>query len=167
MTCVKSMLLTRAQFADNLKRGTEALREDIARYCWNQLPEGDRYFVLLNSSFDGNPLAPGEHIFPDHATAQTDVRVAWTAEEVVERLWRNGKIPEWIDITPYEADADFLYSELRCCGRFTDEEVHLYHKQEGYPPFHKFGPIFPVGYRDLEQDGKFDLHCYRDRKPNA
>ena len=83
------------------------------------------------------------------------------------RLWRDGRIPEWIDITPYEVDGSFLYSELRCCGRFTDEETHLYHKQEGYPPFHVSGPIVPVGYRDLEQDGKFDLHCYRERKKNT
>jgi hypothetical protein len=161
------MLLTREQFRDNLKSATDAVRENIARFCWNEVPGRDRYFIILNSSYDGNPLAAGECIFLDHDRPQTDTRVARTAEDVVERLWRNGKVPEWIDITPYEIDADFLYSELRCCGRFTDEEVHLYHKKEGYPPFHRFGPIFPVGYRDMERDGKFDLHCYRDRKPRT
>ena len=161
------MPLTREQFGEHLKRGMEAVRKNIARLCWNEVPEQDRYFILLNSSFDGNPLAPGEHVFPDHDVPQSDTRVARTPEEVVERLWRDRKVPEWIDITPYEADAEVLYSELRCCGRFTNEEVYLYHKQEGYPPFHIFGPILPVGWRDLEQDGKFDLHCYRDRKPNA
>ena len=124
----------------------------------------NRYFVILNGSFDGNPLASGEHIFPDHDVPQFDARVPRSAEEVVECLWRGGKIPEWIDITPYEADGTFLYSELLCCGRFTDDDGLLYHKREGYPPFHVFGPVLPVGYRNLEQDGKFDLHSLRDRK---
>lgn len=161
------MLLTREQFAENLKRGTDAVRKNIARLCWNQVPQQDRYLVLLNSSFDGNPLAPGERTFPDHEKLQADARVARTSEQVVERLWRDGSVPEWIDITPYEVDGDFLYSELRCCGRFTDQDVHLYHKQERYPPFRQFGPVLPVGYRSLEEDGKFDLHCYRDRKRNT
>jgi hypothetical protein len=130
------------------------------------LPDQNRYFVFLNSSFDGNPLAPGEHFFPDHDILQTDARVARNAEEVIEKLWRDGLVPEWIDITPFEAGHGFLYLELRCCGRFTPEEALLYHKQEGYPPFHLFGPIQPVSCRDLERDGKFDLHCYRDRKVN-
>ena len=158
------MALTREQFGQNLAKGTEAVRRNSVQFCWNDLPIENRYFILLNSSFDGNPLAPGEHIFPNHDWPQADTQVARTADEVVERLWRDGKIPEWIDITPYEAEQDLLYFELRCCGRFTANEAHLYHKQEGYPPFHKFGPIEPVGYRGLELDGKFDLHCYRDRK---
>src|SRR5690606_5953112 len=116
---------------------------------------------------DRNPLAPGEYLFPDHDVPQTDARVARSADEVVERLWRDGKIPEWIDITPYEVSDGILYSELRCCGRFTDDEIFLYHKGEGYPPFHVFGPIVPAGYRGLELDGQFDLHCYRDRKRNT
>jgi hypothetical protein len=161
------MPITPEQFGEHLRRGTAAVRKAIAKFCWNALPDQDRYFVILNSSFDGNPLAPGEHVFPDHDMPQLDVRLPRPAEEVVQKLWRAGQIPEWIDITPYEADRDFLYSELRCCGRFTDQEAHLYHKEEGYPPFHIFGPINPVGYRDLERDGKFDLHCYRDRKKST
>lgn len=157
------MPLTREQFAANLERGIKAVRNNISRLCWNAVPEGDRYFIILNSSFDGNALAPGEHLFPDHDRPQVDARVARSVEEVVERLWRDGRVPEWIDITPYEVQGDFLYSELRCCGRFTDQEALLYHRKEGYPPFHIFGPVLPVGYRDLERDGKFDLHCYRDR----
>ena len=161
------MPLSREQFVQHLGLGIAAVRSNITRFCWNDLPSGDRYFIILNSSYDGNPLAPGEHVFPDHDVPQADARVPRSAEEVVERLWRDGKIPEWIDITPYEVGDGFLYSELRCCGRFTDDEGHLYHKREGYPPFHIFGPILPVGYRDLEHDGKFDLHCYRDRKKSS
>lgn len=157
------MPFKREQFANNLQLATEAMRKNIEQLCWNQLPDENRYFILLNSSFDGNPLAPGEHIFPDHDLPQSDARIAQTLEQVVERLWREGLIPEWIDVTPFEATKDFLFLELRCCGRFTKQTNHLYHVQEGYPPFHKFGPVLPAGWRDLERDGKFDLHCYRDR----
>lgn len=119
---------------------------------------------MLNGSCDGNPLLTGEHIFPGHVEQKNDAQVSKSAEVVVECLWRSGKIPVWIDITPYETDGVFLYLKLLCCGRFTDDEGLLYHQREGYPPFHLFGPVQPVGYRGLEQDGKFDLHCFRDRK---
>ena len=104
------MPLTREQFARNLELGIAAVREAIARFCWNELPPADRYFVILNGSFDGNPLAPGEHVFPDHDVAQPDARVPRSADEVVERLWRDGKIPEWIDITPYEVSGDCRFA---------------------------------------------------------
>ncbi len=157
------MPITREQFRRHLQLGTEAVRHNIELLCWNEIPALDRYFIILNGSYDKNPLAPGEYFFPDHNCPQTDRRIPRSAEEVVERLWRGGKVPEWIDITPYEVDGTCLYSELLCCGRFTDQENILYHRGEGYPPFHKFGPVLPNGYRDLKQDGKFDLHSYRDR----
>jgi hypothetical protein len=146
------MPVTREQFAENLRRGTEAVRKCTERYCWNELPSQEMYFVH-------------ERFFPDHAKPQTDRRIPRFADEVVMALWHDGKVPHWIDITPYEVAGDVLYFELRCCGTFTSEDLHLYHKKEGYPPFHIFGPIQPVEYRSLEEDGKFDLHCYRDRKP--
>ena len=158
------MPVTYEQFRENLFRGTEAIRRNIEYFCWNELPPHDQYFVILNGSYDGNALETGEHVFPDHEVLQTDARVARRAEEVVKKLWREGKVPEWIDITPFEIVGDCLYSELLCCGRFTDREEFLYHRQEGYPPFHKFGPVLPVGWQSLEKNGKFDLHCYRDRK---
>lgn len=161
------MPLTREHFARHLELSTAAVRKNIARFCWNDVPGENRYFVLLNSSFDGNPLAPGEHLFPDHDVQQLDSRVPRTADEVVERLWRASKIPEWINITPHEVDGKFLYSELRCCGRFTDDDTLLYHMGEGYPPFHRLGPALPVNYRELKHGEKFDLHCCRDRKSST
>ena len=97
------MALTREQFAKHLELGIAAVRKSTAKYCWNELPNQDRYYVILNSSFDGNPLATGEYVFPDHSLLQLDTRVPHSAHEVVARLWRDGKIPEWIDITPYQA----------------------------------------------------------------
>ena len=161
------MPIPREQFYRHLLLGTEAIRRNVARYCSNDIPSLDRYFIILNASYDKHPLAPGEYLFPDHDRPQADRHIPRSAEEVVAQLWRDGKVPEWIDITPYEVDGNCLYSELLCCGRFTDREEILYHQREGYPPFHSPGPVLPIDYRSLEQDGKFDLHCYRDRKPKT
>lgn len=158
-----AMALSREQFSQNLAKGTHAVREATLRLCWNQVPEDARYFLLLNSSFDGNPLADGEYLFPDHSKLQTDTRIPRTHDEVVARLWRDGKVPEWIDITPCEVDGRCAYYELRCCGRFTDKDELLYHVQEGYPPFHLFGPLVPSIDYNLKNHGKFDLHWHRDR----
>jgi hypothetical protein len=60
----------------------------------DKLPESFRYVAHLNQSCDGNPLEPGEHVFPDDV-AQFGARVGpLSAEQVVELLWRNGLVPE-------------------------------------------------------------------------
>jgi hypothetical protein len=40
---------------------------------------------------------------------------------VVSLLWRDGKVPVWIDVIPWEAGEHATYFELMCCGRFTAE----------------------------------------------
>lgn len=157
-------MINKQTFAQNLELGTKHVRENTRRYCDNDIPEASRYRIQLNSSFDGHPLRKNEKLFPDHDVPQTDGEEFYTSDEVVDRLWRDGYIPEWIDITPLEVLANTCHYELRCCGRFTTNDEMLYHRREGYPPFHCFGPILPRMDYDLEKNGKFDLHHYRDRK---
>jgi hypothetical protein len=113
---------------------------------------------------DKNPLSSEERLFPDHEIPQIDRDVPYSTQAVVDRLWREGFVPEWIDVTPYEVDDTYFYFQLRCCGRFTMDEDHLYHRKEGYPPFHCFGPALPGSNYDLQTDGQFDLHHFRDKR---
>jgi hypothetical protein len=47
--------------------------------------------------------------------------------------------------------------ELLCCGRFTVTGEYLYHKVEGYPPFHVLRPNLPPNWESVDESGKFDL----------
>jgi hypothetical protein len=40
---------------------------------------------------------------------------------VVSVLWRDGMVPQWIDISPWGASEYSTYFELTCCGRLPAE----------------------------------------------
>jgi hypothetical protein len=152
--------ISRDEFSRNLERATAATREATLKYCSNELPSGVSYFVRLNCSFDGNPLEEGEYFFPDHDLPNGGDAQSRKHDEVIELLWRGGKIPEWINILPFDVDSKVMYYQLECCGRFTDEPRHLYHTREGCPPFHSQLSLPNLDF-DLENDGKFDLRSYK------
>jgi hypothetical protein len=65
------------------------------------------------------------------------------AETVVAELWRDGHVPEWINVAVVSETGTATVIEVVCCGRFTNDDSRLYHSQEGAPPFHVLGPALP------------------------
>jgi hypothetical protein len=53
-------------------------------------------------------------------------------------------VPEWIDISVWEADEHATYFELMCCGRFTAQSERLYYNWTDVPPFGIKGPAYPA-----------------------
>jgi hypothetical protein len=147
-------------FQQNFARAMEFAIPFSQKFVTNPLPSNCLSFLYPNMSYDGNPLVDDEQIFPEDGSGLSEEKPyfgALTESEVVEFLWRNGKVPEWINITVSTYDAKFTYLELLCCGRFTETEKRLYHTFEGYPPFHVLGPDLPPGWKSIEESGKFDL----------
>lgn len=131
------------------KRALSLAREMVS----NHLPDKFRYRIILNASYDGNPLTPQEQVFLKDAADRRSVPVS--GEEVVAMLWRNDKVPEWIDIYVKSVREHSTVLELLCCGRFTASNDHLYHKPEGHPPFHVQSPRLPPRWN--KENPKFDL----------
>jgi len=77
---------------------------------------------------------------------------------VVDYLWRDGKVPEWIDASVESEDGFRSFIGLRCCGRFTASEELLYHRPGGLAPFSIKSPVLPPGWENVEASGRFDLH---------
>jgi hypothetical protein len=71
---------------------------------------------------------------------------------VVDLLWKNGLVPEWIDVCLATDSKNRQYIELHCCGRFTADEERLYYRERGIPPFSIKSPAIPSG---VDQGGKF------------
>ena len=83
----------------------------------NYLPADVRYRVFLNSSYDGNPLAGDEQVFPQDVSSVNDGYVpVVNAEQVTCMLWRNGKVPEWIDVNVESTDEQLTYVNLTRIG---------------------------------------------------
>lgn len=139
-------------------RQSSARALDFAQsFVTQQLPQ--KWFLLYtNQSYDGNPLHNDEEVYPEERSSIQQRPVPFTEDSVINKLWRNGKVPEWVDMAVQECDADFTFINLRCCGRFTSNNELLYHQYEGRPPFHVTGPRLPPGWEGIEKSGKFDLH---------
>ena len=87
-----------------------------------------------------------------------------SADEVVNLLWQNRLVPEWVNINPWEATESGLVFQLTCCGRFAEHEPLLYHAWEGYPPFHAVGVLTPPEWKSLEESGRFDVNWFVNRE---
>ena len=70
-------------------------------------------------------------------------------------LFRNGFIPVWIDLFVGTFNKESTTIEVTFSEDFTDEPELLYHKKEGFPPFHVIGPTVPKEWRSLKEDGAF------------
>ncbi len=148
--------ISREAFSRNLDTATRVARDFTREYVFNILPDTMRYVVRLGCSYDDNPLAPDERAFPEdykEPDRQFDAQ-----DDIVNLLWRDGAVPEWIDVQVIDADATHTYVELKCCGRFSANPRSMYHPQEGRAPVHVIGPWLPPPWGIDGDHRKFDLH---------
>lgn len=156
--------MTREEFSQNFTKATLRSHELALMDVENELKRPFSFLLELNQSYDGNPLAPGE-VIPKEVRAKGGKAIGpLSHKEVVALLWRDGLVPEWVDITPWEAQPTGLTFQLLCCGRFTKDESHLYHKKEGYRPFHAPGVWIPPDWESVETSGRLDVHWHLKQK---
>lgn len=148
--------MERLTFALRLHEAAAAAREFAQAFLDEKLPDAMRFRVRLNCSYDGNPLRSDETLYPeDSSLERAKGLLSCREEEVVDVLWREDKIPEWIDISVVNEVDRTTILELKCCGRFTSDERLLYHAWQGRPPFQAVGPTLPPKY---QKGQKFSIH---------
>jgi hypothetical protein len=145
--------MDRDVFRDRLLGATKRCREFAAGFVLDTLPGSYAFWVVLNCSYDGD-LNEHEVVFPDDVSKHGRRVGPINAEDVVSLLWRDGRVPEWIDIMVYEADEHATYFELSCCGRFTDQDRFLYYDWTDFAPFGVKGPAYPPRLIDSVMEGK-------------
>lgn len=156
--------MTKEKFGLTLLAASAASRRLATQFVVNDLPEACRYLVFLNQSYDGNPLEPGETVYPADLPQVGNLDAPLSVAEVVELLWRNGVIPEWIDISPARVRGSITVFSLICCGRFTSNEKLLYYPGSEFSPFGiKSPPLLPQW---TEGNERFDLNLTRIHDPS-
>lgn len=148
--------MEKTTFQEHLTAATARTVNFTREFVHNVLPDSFRYLVRLNQSYDGNPLVPGERVYPGDVAQHGAETGPLLAEQVVDLLWREGSVPEWIDISVVRTDGVHTFLELCCCGRFTRNEQHLYYMGTGMGPFGCKGPALPPDWQ--EGSPLFDLH---------
>jgi len=149
--------MTKEEFHNNLIMATESVYSFTCEMINNKLPNKFKYIVKINSSFREG-LEKGEMTFPDEKKLNQTTEPI-NAREVIDILWMDSAIPVWINIQVDDYDENYTHLELECCGRFSKLERHIYHKYEGYQPFHALSPSIPP-YLINDKDeiiNKFDL----------
>lgn len=132
--------MDRAVFAAQFVAACAAARGIAALYLVEPLPAAQRFRVRLNESYDGHPLVGDQIVYPEdsafaRALALHDVGL----DEVVAELWRDGRVPEWIELSVSGASASTTRLDVRCCGRFSA----LLPRHDGRPAFHLRSPHLP------------------------
>lgn len=152
-------IMNRETFQEHLLRSAELAVSFARKYVLNDLPDQVVYLVHPNQSCDENPRRGDEETYPED-TQKDDQPLTFTkAEAVVDYLWRNEKIPEWIDISVGGEDREHTYLQLLCCGRFTSMEKFMYYLDGGLPPFGIKSPNLPPGHVTSEDEiRKFDVN---------
>ncbi|HMO16259.1 MAG TPA: hypothetical protein PKD64_18700 [Pirellulaceae bacterium] len=126
------------------------------------LPDATQYETFPNASYDGNPLHEDERVFPEDQLPCDEFH-SMNADQVIDYLWRDGMVPEWIDLSVVAANQQYTIIELLCCGRFTANSDLLYYTHVGRGPFGVKGPALPPDY-DFNNPKRFALFNPRDRR---
>jgi hypothetical protein len=147
--------MDRNTFANHFLESATVARDCAGRYLEEALPAELRFRVRLNSSYDHN-LNSDEVVYPDDSTLDRAEAVSdLGADAVIDLLFRDGKVPEWVDINVMDETGSATLIQARVCGRFTANDERLYHQHEGYPPFHCQGPALPPDYAE---GTRFSIH---------
>lgn len=156
--------MDRDQLADRLRLATTRTVEFSRRFVWNELPDECRYLVSRGRAGANLTLKAGETVYPADVPGQFNHIAVLDLGGVVALLWREGKIPEWINLTVTSADESCTYIELMYCSRFTDQDHRLYYQTSDTSPIVVCGPSIPPGWKAENpewQTGtyhKFDLY---------
>lgn len=144
--------ISKQGFQSNLKLAVSQAITFARTIVVNVLPEKTKYIVYMNASNDLGPLEEGEYKFHDDANK----KLYLDDSEISEYLWREGKVPEWINVSVCGVSDEYTVVRLICCGRFSSNKKQIYHAHEGKAPFHVLGPDIPKGV-DLSSGEKFYL----------
>jgi hypothetical protein len=122
----------------------------------DSLPDELRFRLFPNQSHDDN-RAPDEIVYPEDSLESLDQFLELSRDDCIRFLYRDGRIPAWIDVSVGAADATRTYIHLLCCGRYTDDDNRLCYNRCQRGPFGIKSPTFPPWIPFDEKNPKFRL----------
>jgi hypothetical protein len=117
------------------------------RFTNHPLPDDVLIQLVLNASCDAHARAD-ETLYPLDSARDPSTLARLSISDVVAELWRDGTVPEWINVSVSARGERFTLVTAECCGRFTGNDANLYYRDRGMPPFHILSPRLPPGFTD-------------------
>jgi hypothetical protein len=150
-------------FLEHFRQAHRWAVEFATEYVIQDLPDQTIFRVYPNQSFDENAIVGVETVYPQDFLPPGRY-LLMNEKDTADYLWRDGSVPEWIDIHVQSEDGSRTHVALDCCGRFTGDDQRLYRYRGGYPPFLIQSPPLPPEWVSLEVSGKFDLHWMEETR---
>jgi hypothetical protein len=149
-----SKRMNQEQFKILLEEATKFLIKFTQEYCFNHFPNYFRFKVTPNTR------TPDKHLDATEITVLEGLnRVEGkilTADQVVELLCIEGKVPVYINLSVYEATDKHTIIDLYTSRRLRKPE-EVENRTDKYPPFHPVVPV-PPDHLKIEKDGKYDIN---------
>lgn len=143
--------MTKLEFHNLLTHSTNSAFDFAKKYVTNDLPNNYKYIAHLNISNDNTNLKQFD-IYPEDDHKITELI---SSADVVELLFRDNKVPVWIDISVEYLNKENTIFRLLCAGRYSSDSNEFYYSKQGTGPFGIKSPVFPPDYKN---DGsKFSL----------
>jgi hypothetical protein len=136
--------MTKEEFLILIKGASFVSFKFAEQYLKNKLVPEFRYDVFLNISQDDPSLTQFDIYPEDNERIETGL----TDKEVRDLIYRNGKVPVWIDIAVNKADRKITTFKLLCAGRYSDDKEEYYYQSGGTGPFGIKSPNLPVDYKE-------------------
>ena len=118
-------------FASHLKESSDLAIIHGSNYISNVISENITYDIEFNISYDDN-MGEWFDRYPDD---EGRIIENLSFDEVVNELYRNNKIPAWIDISIIASNKVNTRLNLVCSGRYTNRLDDLYYVEQGTYPF--------------------------------
>lgn len=93
------MIRDRLTFAQHFLHAHDIALEFARRFVVQNLPYERRFHLIPNCSYDGNPLVGEQETFPEETLPDDQFIGPLTEQQVLEWLWRQGKVPEWVNVS--------------------------------------------------------------------
>src|SRR5690242_13744719 len=119
--------MTEADFRELLRKATLEVVAFTREYVWNPIPDRVQYRVFPNQSFDLTPDGQSLTDYPQDTLEPGTFHLFSSEAEVVSFLWREGRVPCWVNVQIEEATHEVTSIDLVCCGRYTDDVEQMYY----------------------------------------
>ena len=114
------------------------------RYVKDKLITDFKYNVIFTPSH--HTINPGDFDF--YPEDEGIIKLNLTDNEVIDLLYRNNKIPIWIDISVLKSSRKSTTFNLLCAGKYSDNKEEFYYRDDGSAPFGIKSPTFPINYKE-------------------
>ena len=122
--------MNKEKFEGHLNASTHYAIKFGSKFIKNKLSKNITYNVKFNCSCDDN-LSGFDIYRKDDGKLVVNINF----DDVVNELYRNGKVPAWINISICKSNRNNTRLMLECAGRYTNNINDLYYVSSGTYPF--------------------------------